>query len=212
MLDSYDPGQLTRAGQGLIVSVADLIHHIQTDRQGQRTLFRGQNVNKPLLPRFARRAKETNLQDPLEIEVQLLEAFKRQSIPYLTPPYPDTDWDWLALAQHHGLSTRLLDWTENPLVGLWFAVEPSSRESEGGVLWILRPESQDLKAPGRKTSLFNLKRTYVFQPYHITRRIVAQSGWFSIHKYLENTGDFLPLEKNKNFAKKLERYDIPQSS
>jgi type I restriction enzyme M protein len=50
----------------------------------------------------------------------MLEKFKREAIPYLTIK-PNDDWDWLALAQHHGLPTRLLDWTQNPLVAVGIA-------------------------------------------------------------------------------------------
>ena len=61
----------------------------------------------------------------------------QQSAAILLERSPSGDWDWLTIMQHHGVPTRLLDWTESALVGLHFAV--SSHPDTDGALWVLSP-------------------------------------------------------------------------
>jgi hypothetical protein len=55
-----------------------------------------------------------------------------------------------------------------------------------------------------------MKRTFVFQPFHIDQRIAAQSGWFSVHRYSEGHGKFVPLDRHSEFRHYLTSYSVPK--
>ena len=71
--------------------------------------------------------------DSRALERPIVRAFRKYAALDAVPR--DTTWDWLALGQHHGLPTRMLDWTFSPYVALHFVTTDVGREDRDGVVW-----------------------------------------------------------------------------
>lgn len=197
-----------------IKSFDKYIQFIEKECKESHVLFRGQRENsklhRDLLPKIARTGFHGAT--VLEKEKKIFDNFKRQAIPYIEKNLPKNVWDWLTLAQHHGLPTRLLDWTKNPLAALWFSVVKSQKTyKSSGVIWIFKPEDDDFVDFSKDDNPFSVKTTKVFEPSHIARRITAQFACFTVHKYVDNKSRFIPLNKNIDYRHKLIKVIIPEA-
>lgn len=167
-----------------------------------RWVFRGHsNIEYKLIPSVGR-AKHTS-KSRLKYESSLFDIFRREACAHLTNA-PSDEWEWLSIAQHHGLPTRLLDWTYNPLVALYFAVE--SNEATDGELFALHSVNKASERV-REHSPFAITRPVKLYPNIVTPRIRAQEGLFIACSEIEQ-----PLDEPIRNDWSVERYRIPATA
>lgn len=108
----------------------------------RRLYFRGQSKRvhdgyplKPSIARYSHLGKLT-LAEREQLECEVLDTFSNHLLSYVQHR-PLTPWEELAIAQHHGLPTRFMDWTTNPLVALYFAVRNTDGRTPDSAVYVL---------------------------------------------------------------------------
>lgn len=101
-----------------------------TGRRRDVGVYRGgSDARSPLLTSLDRLGGVRPPHTKADLEEHILRNYIRYSRPYLGSE-PVNDWEHLISAQHHGVPTRLLDWTYSPLVAAFFATRPPHDDEE----------------------------------------------------------------------------------
>lgn len=177
-----------------ICSIPHYIYNISLFDYGKYKLFRGESQdfdNTKLISKIGRANLESNHNNDFNEnhEIHLLNWFKNEA-----PKYVDvsilSDIEYLIIGQHYGLRTRLLDFTLNPLIALYFAVKDSA--DHDGFVYV-SDESQDLLTSSDITSkrleeiIVDLNKEALFIiPTNSQKRISNQSGVLALIKEPKN--------------------------
>jgi len=152
-------------------TIAELHAALRTYADDKNWVYRGQrDAGWSIRPKAGREPYNR------AVDSEVFSAWKRQAIEYVTVR-PQNDWEWLAIAQHHGLATRLLDWAMNPLVAAYFAVRDTS--STDAIIYAAKFDTTVDNVPPSDPMQFT--DLALFRPHRVVPRITRQGGVFSIH-------------------------------
>lgn len=187
--------------------------------EGRSVWFRGaRDVAYDLRPGLFRHPDIVEPDKLIELEWQLLTDYRYQAPPFATM-LPTDNLSLLFIMQHYRVPTRLLDWTENPFIALFFATENAREEREGeekdAIVWILDPAALNAKtfsnqrdanrvmgaadmekqglAPSPRADAIKTNSPCALFGIHNSPRIVAQRGSFVLYGH-----DTSSLEKQNH--------------
>jgi hypothetical protein len=170
-------------------SVGDLVSITNPAELTGSVYFRGHfDKTWGITPKIARLGTIHHAGKPIPVtnlelqETLLLHRFRRHT--YEQRGRILNEWEALFLARHHDLPVRLLDWTSNPLVALFFACEYQRKQdntNDGAIWWFRRPYREMYVDVFDEPSPFDYHGVQMVFPFYPTMRMTAQSGMFTIH-------------------------------
>lgn len=199
---------MTKIVERRVKSFSAILTQIETFQNSRKvSWYRGTgNSSYELLPTLVRRNPVPSPDDLNRIEKGISNSFAQRSPPFINMDF-SSEWKKLFYMQHYGIPTRLLDWTESPFVGLYFALSSVTREKDTGkpkndvALWLCDPVAWNQTAlshisfPGgildenceeikaySPSSDIDQRATIPVMIYgtHNSPRIVAQRGVFAL--------------------------------
>ncbi|NHH78055.1 FRG domain-containing protein [Burkholderia gladioli] len=213
----------TQPGLGEAKDLSEFLKHVDQWVAGTTgmgfniVLFRGQeDIDWPLMPGIGREQYRKRIRP--DTEARMLKEFKQRAVPHLELPVALADADWLAIEQHHGMPTRLLDWTGSALAALWFAIKQPARIGKdkkpcAAAVWLLTATESDTVGfdDAARRNPLDQAETKLLKPRHVSKRISAQDGWFSVHHAITEglTTRFVALDHDDSFKKQLSFIRIP---
>jgi hypothetical protein len=203
-----------------------------TGRRRDTGVYRGSaHAEQPLLTSLERLGGMKPPHTKSDLEEHILRNFIRYSRPYLGTE-PVNDWEHLVSAQHHGVPTRLLDWSYSPLIAAFFATRPDpDREEHDRAVWRLDWKSLHEKFgfPGLSLLIKDLDELFgkeghftpwalmrgmahrdfacLLEPPSLDQRIVTQAAVFTLCS--DKTRSFDSFLHDHGLGAALAKYVIP---
>jgi hypothetical protein len=138
-------------------------------------VFRGQaNVSRDL------RSSLASLGVADEVEEHLIRNFRKYAQRETTAP--SSLWMWLAIGQHHGLPTRLLDWTHSPHVALHFATTEMEHFDCDALVWCINYRKTNQFLPAKLRQLLESEGSDVFTVEMLEQAAKGLSEWDHLSK------------------------------
>ena len=185
----------------IIVKTVDSLEAFlrEIDTFEETDFFRGHSsFEYKLIPFVGRFYKDGQERALLDFERFLFEDFKRKYSMF-TDVRPKNDKEFLFLAQHYGLPTRLLDWTYNPLIALYFAC--NTNLDKDGVVFRAYPFNMAIYDDERSDALTFPHRTLLV-PNLTDVRYKSQNGLFV----------YYPQPWNEDDSYLMAKYTIPAAA